>query len=217
MSANERSSSSIGIFLIGDFDRVKNSQSIIAKLQEIFNISVLPKWSLEYRLYVTRPELSAANESTAQHVLWLSHVPKVLIGMPEVKDKVTSFRLAKIPATRKGDYQNFLSMKNTLIWTPKSHVGILNGMTIQQNDYTVRMGEVRAVGTNQGLRSFLIAIEVPSKVAVDGSVGKEEEERVRFEVMSLVKALGTGETKEAWGFGGELDIVRAWCDIMKSR
>ena len=106
-----------------------------------------------------------------------------------------------------------MAQKMAALWAPRFTATIPKGVTFEIGDIIVRIGEVRAEGTGQGVRAILVSIQIPS----DADMSAEDEAVSKGIIMELWKSLGVERAREAWGFGDEPKVVKAWCDILKSR
>jgi hypothetical protein len=157
-------------------------------------------------------------------VLHLGHTPrKVFIGIEPPQENANPRKsdeqlcITAIPVNQKDSYYTLLATKLSLLWVPRSVVSISNGVAYEVGDSIVRIGELRAAGSGQGVRAVLVSIQVPSDEAADGVMEKDDEAAVKSLIKEIWHRFGIEGAKEAWGFGGEAGEIRAWCEILKTR
>lgn len=131
----------------------------------------------------------------------------------EYPNGVESSSISSIPDTHVNDYKTLMAQKMAALWAPRFTATIPKGVTFEIGDIVVRIGEVRAEGIGQGIRAVLVAIQIPSHA----NMSTEDEAVSKDIIVELWKSLGVDRAKEAWGFGDEPKVVKAWCDILKSR
>jgi hypothetical protein len=124
------------------------------------------------------------------------------------------FHIFRVPESSKEATNLILNTKMAPTWVPKINLGVVNGVTFRIFDCIIRLGEVRS-SPNTSVRAIVIAIEVVSVIGADAKVDSEEKERVQWEVGKVRSDIGINSQREAWGYGDEDDIVKAWCEILK--
>jgi hypothetical protein len=228
------------IFALTDTQHLSAQSGLVDRLKKSFTANALGAWRLDHRLLRSTPNSSEDKSSTRwQHVLHLGHFPRnIYIGIEqennsskkggsaangkpddETKGSGTNDRLSitTIPVAQRDSYNTLLAAKLALLWTPKSVVSVPHGIAFEVGDSIVRMGELRAAGSGQGVRAVLVSIQVPSGEAPDGVMAKDDETAVRMVISEMWQRFEIEGAKEAWGFGGPADEVRAWCEILKVR
>jgi hypothetical protein len=158
----------------------------------------------------TQPSQSNTFSQTSGQTSF-SNAPAVGDSLPEQHLFIT-----KVPESSKHSFDAILTTKMALLWTPKLNLGVSNGWTFRIIDCTIRLGEVRA-SANQHVRAIVVAIEIQTVSNSDGTVNDEEKDRVQWEIGKVCQDIGIIGAREAWGFGSENDIIKAWCEILKLR
>ena len=133
-----------------------------------------------------------------------------------------AFSFAQVPLPSKEAYLKALNQDTGRLWLVRSiyqvaQQGDHGGSAFEAGggSFVARVGEVRMVG--QMPRALVLAVEVPLDKPVDGGWGAEDEEACRLLPREVLERVGFESAREAWGFGGEEAVVRAWCDILKTQ
>jgi hypothetical protein len=190
--------------------------SLVERLQKEYNAVGPSQFGLEYRLYrSTNPaDDKISKEARWHHMLHLQYYPgQNFFRVFEYPNGVESSSISSIPDTHVNDYKTLMAQKMAALWAPRFTATIPKGVTFEIGDIVVRIGEVRAEGIGQGIRAVLVAIQIPSHA----NMSTEDEAVSKDIIVELWKSLGVDRAKEAWGFGDEPKVVKAWCDILKSR
>jgi hypothetical protein len=133
-----------------------------------------------------------------------------------------AFGVAQVPLVSKDAYLKALNQATGRLWTVRTihqvaQLGDQGGAAFEGGGggFVVRIGEVRMVG--QVSRALVLTVEVPLDKSVDDEAwGEEDEEACRVLPREVVERIGFESVREAWGFGGEDAVVRAWCDVLKT-
>jgi hypothetical protein len=133
-------------------------------------------------------------------------------------NKTPSFTVASIPMAYRESYLKCLNQNSGRLWTVRSPYQInqqeQGGTVFEVGNCVVRIGEIRVAG-HASPRALLVAIEMPYE-ADDGSWNTDDEDAIKAIIKEILTTLGFESGKEAWGFGSEDTIVRAWCEILKT-
>jgi TATA-binding related factor (TRF) of subunit 20 of Mediator complex len=190
--------------------------SLVERLQKEYNAIGPNPFALEYRLYrSTNPaDDKVSKEARWHHMLHMQYYPRQLFfRVFEYPNGVESSSVSSISDTHVNDYKTLMAQKMAALWAPRFTATIPKGSTFEIGDIIVRIGEVRADGTGQGVRAVIVAIQIPS----EADMSKEDEAVPKDIILELWKSFGIERAKEAWAFGNELKVVKAWCNILKSR
>ena len=145
--------------------------SLIEKLQKSYNNTTIGAFALEYSLYRSTIPVDdkISKDARLHHLLHLQHIPHKAFRVYDfpngTESSISSIRDADI-----NDYKTLMAQKMAALWTPRFTVTISKGASFEIGDGIVRIGEVRAEGTSQAVRSVLVAIQIPS--AGDIKIGR---------------------------------------------
>ena len=205
--------------MLTDTQHHSSLNGLVERLQRNFTVKSLGPWKLDHRLL-----RSDKSSPRWQNVLQLGHFPrKVFIGIEPPQESANSKKnddplcISTIPQAQKDSYNTLLATKLSLLWIPRSDVSTSNGVAYEVGDNIVRLGELRAAGSGQGLRGVLVSIQIPSEEVAGGTMEKDDETTVKTIIKEIWHKFGIEGAKEAWGFGGEAGEIKAWCEILKTR
>lgn len=147
-----------------------------------------PTGQWHMRQYLFRAIPNPAEESDGnhiQHIISMSHLPDrafVCIARPVPPDagsdaKPHTFMVDPsyihsaaiiIPPSQMDSYATLVRRKFGLLWTPGPRTEIINGMTWQLDDFTIRVGELRQFGRTQGQESDRgLLVQISMQMPVD--------------------------------------------------
>jgi hypothetical protein len=176
---------------------------------------------------------ASPNDKTApryQHLLRISYRPKNAFVAVSLPTEAGAGETDTVVTIRNEQYESFFTLlkdRFVALWTPRTHQ-VITGTIYAVGEFTVRLGELRQVGSAQ-IRGVVCCIEAISSIGVATSSdtqqeSKKAEEITRADMANLwerigypgpnLKELSTPASTDNSSTEG-FDEVRMWCDLLR--